>query len=388
MLGGLAGRGTALPPQACAAGCDPAKVRRPERRHIDNRPTSVGFDFDYEAPLLAPLPFEEFDFGLTPTPKVDKTSRITVRQNKHSGPARFTGTNVRVPLGPPACCARRPRPRPPASGARTARRKHRRVIRGRRQTGEHGCTFNPACPGQVRRNQRQQQLSERPQAKARGRTHHDYRGAGLPYLWYDPRQNQGRLTRTGGADNSGPLAVGDRLTSAAHSLLRPRNIVTSASPQRNQSPKRAHIRHNRCRFSRRALSRSRPVSHRLHALQPTEQPTWDHCWLSATRHAGHSAVPSPDGPMESRGGHVRMRRRATVPDTPGSCSPSARSPPATACGLLAIPPGFQAWNRQPGCGPRACTPPVTAPRCVRAMFHARPVIWSAARGCPVTAGQR
>lgn len=67
-------------------------------RHIDNRPTSVGFDFDYEAPLLAPLPFEEFDIGLTLTPKVDKTSRITVRQNKYSVPARFIGTNVRVSL--------------------------------------------------------------------------------------------------------------------------------------------------------------------------------------------------------------------------------------------------------------------------------------------------
>lgn len=67
-------------------------------RHIDNRPTSVGFDFDYEVPLLAPLPFEEFDIGLTLTPMVDKTSRITVRQNKYSVPARFIGTNVRVSL--------------------------------------------------------------------------------------------------------------------------------------------------------------------------------------------------------------------------------------------------------------------------------------------------
>ncbi|MFB6878370.1 hypothetical protein [Streptomyces sp. NPDC056323] len=58
----------------------------------------MGFDFDYEAPLLAPLPFEDFDIGLTLTPKVDKTSRITVRQNKYSVPARFIGTNVCVSL--------------------------------------------------------------------------------------------------------------------------------------------------------------------------------------------------------------------------------------------------------------------------------------------------
>jgi transposase len=69
-----------------------------DARHIDNRPTSVGFDFEYEAPLLAPLPFEEFDIGLTLTPKVDKTSRITVRLNKYSVPARFIGENIRISL--------------------------------------------------------------------------------------------------------------------------------------------------------------------------------------------------------------------------------------------------------------------------------------------------
>ncbi|MFC0058060.1 Mu transposase domain-containing protein [Streptomyces actinomycinicus] len=41
---------------------------------------------------------EEFDVGLTLTPKVDKTSRITVRQNRYSVPARFIGQNVRVSL--------------------------------------------------------------------------------------------------------------------------------------------------------------------------------------------------------------------------------------------------------------------------------------------------
>jgi hypothetical protein len=69
-----------------------------DARHIDNRPTSVGFDFAYGAPLLAPVPAEEFDVGLTLTPRVDKTSGITVRQNKYSVPARFIGRNVRVSL--------------------------------------------------------------------------------------------------------------------------------------------------------------------------------------------------------------------------------------------------------------------------------------------------
>jgi hypothetical protein len=33
-----------------------------------------------EADSLAPLPFEDFECGFTLTPKVDRTSRITVRQ--------------------------------------------------------------------------------------------------------------------------------------------------------------------------------------------------------------------------------------------------------------------------------------------------------------------
>ncbi|MGW2547213.1 IS21 family transposase, partial [Kitasatospora sp. NPDC001574] len=47
-----------------------------DARHIDNRPTSVGFDFNDEVGLLRPVPFEEFDVGLTLMPKVDKTSLL------------------------------------------------------------------------------------------------------------------------------------------------------------------------------------------------------------------------------------------------------------------------------------------------------------------------
>lgn len=69
-----------------------------DARHIDNRPTSVGFDFREEAPLLRPVPFEAFDVGLTSTPKVNRSSRITIRQNHYSVPARFIGRTVRVSL--------------------------------------------------------------------------------------------------------------------------------------------------------------------------------------------------------------------------------------------------------------------------------------------------
>ena len=60
--------------------------------------TTVGFNFRTELEELAPLPSEDFECGLTLTPKVDRTSRITVRQCHYSVPARFIGERVRVLL--------------------------------------------------------------------------------------------------------------------------------------------------------------------------------------------------------------------------------------------------------------------------------------------------
>jgi hypothetical protein len=54
--------------------------------------------FAAEAPLLRALPPEEFDCGLTLTPTVSPSSRITVRQSYYSVPARFIGRKVRVSL--------------------------------------------------------------------------------------------------------------------------------------------------------------------------------------------------------------------------------------------------------------------------------------------------
>ncbi|QDN95943.1 hypothetical protein FNV65_06135 [Streptomyces sp. S1A1-8] len=65
---------------------------------MQGRLTTIGFNFIIETDQLAPLPFEEFECGITLTPKADRTSRITVRQCHYSVPARFIGQNVRVLL--------------------------------------------------------------------------------------------------------------------------------------------------------------------------------------------------------------------------------------------------------------------------------------------------
>lgn len=69
-----------------------------DARHIADRPTSVGFDFAQEAPLLAPLPGEDFEPGTSLAPTVRRNGRITVRQSYYSVPARFIGRTVRVSL--------------------------------------------------------------------------------------------------------------------------------------------------------------------------------------------------------------------------------------------------------------------------------------------------
>jgi len=76
------------------AGIDAAE----DDRVLHGRNVSIGFDFRAEADLLGPLPAEEFDCGLTLTPKVGRDSRITVRQSHYSVPARFIGSRVRVSL--------------------------------------------------------------------------------------------------------------------------------------------------------------------------------------------------------------------------------------------------------------------------------------------------
>jgi len=69
-----------------------------DERHIHGRNTSIGFNFAVEQELLASLPSEDFDCGITLTPTVRRDSRIVVRQCYYSVPARFIGRKVRVSL--------------------------------------------------------------------------------------------------------------------------------------------------------------------------------------------------------------------------------------------------------------------------------------------------
>lgn len=69
-----------------------------DRRRISHRLRTVGQDFAFEAPLLAPLPAESFDPGLVLTPRVDRSALITVRSAKYSVPVRFINRKVRVSL--------------------------------------------------------------------------------------------------------------------------------------------------------------------------------------------------------------------------------------------------------------------------------------------------
>ncbi len=69
-----------------------------DTRRISNRTRSVGEHFVFEQPLLRPLPTELFETGLLLTPRVDRYSRVIVRQCHYSVPARLIGHRVRVLL--------------------------------------------------------------------------------------------------------------------------------------------------------------------------------------------------------------------------------------------------------------------------------------------------
>lgn len=70
-------------------------------RRINHRIRTVGQDFGVEQPLLAPVPAEGFDPGIVLTPRVDRSSLITVRMARYSVPARLIGRKVRVSLRAP-----------------------------------------------------------------------------------------------------------------------------------------------------------------------------------------------------------------------------------------------------------------------------------------------
>ncbi len=67
-------------------------------RRIAHRTQTVGADFAVEAAMLAPLPGEPFETGLTLSPRVDRHARVMVRQCQYSVPARLIGARPRVLL--------------------------------------------------------------------------------------------------------------------------------------------------------------------------------------------------------------------------------------------------------------------------------------------------
>lgn len=71
---------------------------RDEKRRITGKLTTVGQDYVHERELLAPLPTDGFEPGLSLTPRVDHSALITIRQAKYSVPARLIGRQVRAVL--------------------------------------------------------------------------------------------------------------------------------------------------------------------------------------------------------------------------------------------------------------------------------------------------
>jgi len=69
-----------------------------DARRISKRTVRVGEHFSFERPLLRPLPTQAFETGLLVTPRVDRYSRIIVRQCHYSVPARLIGHRVRAVL--------------------------------------------------------------------------------------------------------------------------------------------------------------------------------------------------------------------------------------------------------------------------------------------------
>jgi transposase len=72
---------------------------RDDRRHIEHRRISVGEHFALEAPALRRLPAEGFDFATLDSYRVDRKSRVCVRQCRYSVPVRYAGRRLQVRLG-------------------------------------------------------------------------------------------------------------------------------------------------------------------------------------------------------------------------------------------------------------------------------------------------
>jgi transposase len=70
-----------------------------DRRRINGRAVTVGEHFAAEALTLQSLPVEPFDVTLRLSARVDAKSRVCVRQNFYSVPARYAGRRLEIRLG-------------------------------------------------------------------------------------------------------------------------------------------------------------------------------------------------------------------------------------------------------------------------------------------------
>jgi len=72
---------------------------RDDARHINSRRMTVAEHFELERPQLRPLPEERFDAFCLLNCRVDRRSRICVRQSFYSVPIRYVGQRLDVRLG-------------------------------------------------------------------------------------------------------------------------------------------------------------------------------------------------------------------------------------------------------------------------------------------------
>jgi hypothetical protein len=70
-----------------------------DRRHISRRRITVGEHFALEAPALRRLPAEPFEVTAVVSARVDRKSRVSVRNCLYSVPARYAGRRLDVRVG-------------------------------------------------------------------------------------------------------------------------------------------------------------------------------------------------------------------------------------------------------------------------------------------------
>jgi len=76
-----------------------AAAAKDDLRHVGSRRLTVGEHFKFEAEALRSLPAEPFDVSALVTARVDRKSRVSVRNCLYSVPARYAGRRLDVRVG-------------------------------------------------------------------------------------------------------------------------------------------------------------------------------------------------------------------------------------------------------------------------------------------------